>query len=80
MGQERNEWTERYRVVIALDFEAAVYLEQWNSLQSMIEEARNIVTDKLSSLFMNALLSADAPVREILRVVKVSLLPYSHCR
>ena len=63
--------------MVSLDFEAAIYLHQWGSLPSLIEETRAIATEKLSTIFMNAVLCSEAPTREILRIVKVSIKPRS---
>ncbi|RMJ26140.1 hypothetical protein PHISP_02985 [Aspergillus sp. HF37] len=57
--------------MISLDFEAAIHLHQWTALPSLIEEARPIATEKLSAVFMDAILSSDAPTTEVLRVVKL---------
>lgn len=63
--------TEKYRIILSLDFEAAIYLQHWSNLSSLIEETRGIATEKISAIFMNAILASDVPVREIIRVVKV---------
>lgn len=67
-----NDWTKtHHQTILTLDFEAAIHLAHWPSLSSLIDEAKDIVSPRLSAIFMNAVLSSDAPVREILRVVKV---------
>lgn len=73
LGDRTIDWNEKLRTMISLDFEAAVHLHQWINLPSLIEETRAIATEKLSTIFMNAILCSEAPTQEILRVVKVGI-------
>lgn len=72
-AKERTDWIVKYRTMLAFDFEAAIHLGQWIDLPSLIEEAKPIATDKLCCIFLDSILSSEAPIREILCVVKVSI-------
>ncbi|RJE21969.1 hypothetical protein PHISCL_05711 [Aspergillus sclerotialis] len=67
--KERTAWVVKHREMLYFDFEAAIYLKQWNSLASLVDEARPIITDKLCSNFMESILISNAPMRVTLRAI-----------
>lgn len=73
---------EKYRALLSFDFEAAVFLCHWNALPSIIEESSGFSDTKLCAVFLDSILSAEAPIGEMVRVVMVRLpsnfFPYIH--
>ncbi|EAW18793.1 uncharacterized protein NFIA_087490 [Aspergillus fischeri NRRL 181] len=67
---ERGVWTHKYRLLLALDFEAAINLKQWNDIPSIIDRASNMLNDKLCSAFLDCILRSGAPAPNIAQVVK----------
>ncbi|KAL4956903.1 meiosis protein SPO22/ZIP4 like-domain-containing protein [Aspergillus filifer] len=63
-------WLDKYRIILSFDFEAAVYLRQWDDLAGIIEASKPIVGPKLSSVFLGCLLRSGAPSACLARVVK----------
>nr|KMM70695.1 hypothetical protein CPAG_07006 [Coccidioides posadasii RMSCC 3488] len=59
--------TEKRRILLAFDFEAAVRLKQWSNLSEMLNESRKIADEMLYSLFADAVLSSEAPVEVMLK-------------
>src|SRR5699024_4885743 len=73
-----EKWQESYRALLSFDFEAAVFLSQWDCLPRIIEESSSFADSRLCAVFLDSILSAEAPVSEMVRVVMVhSLLPRS---
>ncbi|EDP54741.1 conserved hypothetical protein [Aspergillus fumigatus A1163] len=68
---ERGRWTHKYRLLLALDFEAAINLKHWNDIPSIIDRASNMLDDKLCSAFLDCILRSGAPASNIAQVVKV---------
>ncbi|KAH1858370.1 hypothetical protein KXX54_000725 [Aspergillus fumigatus] len=67
---ERGRWTHKYRLLLALDFEAAINLKHWNDIPSIIDRASNMLDDKLCSAFLDCILRSGAPASNIAQVVK----------
>ncbi|KAL2001085.1 hypothetical protein VTN02DRAFT_2252 [Thermoascus thermophilus] len=66
-GTKKNTWMKKYRAMISFDFEAAVQLKQWDSIGTLVEEARTIADDKLYAIFADVVLSSDMPIEEATR-------------
>ncbi|BCR88298.1 uncharacterized protein ACHE_40862A [Aspergillus chevalieri] len=62
-------WQEKYRALLSFDFEAAVFLSHWDALPSIIEESSSFADSKLCAVFLDSILSAEAPIGEMVRVV-----------
>lgn len=71
--QLMSKWQKPYGTLISFDFEAAILLKHWDSLPSLIEESSTIIDRKLSALFLDSILSSEAPVSIMTRVVMVRL-------
>ncbi|PKX99034.1 uncharacterized protein P174DRAFT_447590 [Aspergillus novofumigatus IBT 16806] len=67
---EREVWTHKYRPLLALDFEAAIDLKQWNDIPSIIERTSTILDDQLCSVFLDCILRSGTPAPNIAQVVK----------
>ncbi|KAF7117796.1 hypothetical protein CNMCM5793_006998 [Aspergillus hiratsukae] len=67
---EQEAWIKKHRVLIALDFEAAINLEQWNDLPNIIERASKILDDHLCSVLLDCILRSGASAPNIAQVVK----------
>jgi hypothetical protein len=65
------EWLQRCRHLIALDFEASIYLELWSFLISLVEQAQSFLDEELCSSLLDLILRSHAPIQEIVTVVKV---------
>ncbi|KAL4918229.1 meiosis protein SPO22/ZIP4 like-domain-containing protein [Aspergillus aurantiobrunneus] len=63
-------WLEKYRVILSFDFEATVFLRQWDDLAKIIEASKPIVGAKLSSVFLDCLLRSGAPSSYLSQFVK----------
>lgn len=61
----------KHRLLLALDFEAAINLKQWDNVPSIIERASNMLDDQLCSVFLDCILCSGAPAPNIAQVVKV---------
>ena len=68
---EQRAWLEKYRTLLAFDFEAAIFLKQWDCLPVIVEESTPIVDDRLSAIYLDAILSSQAEAKDILIVAKV---------
>ncbi|GFF24877.1 regulator of drug sensitivity 2 [Aspergillus udagawae] len=68
---EREAWMHKHRFLIALDFEAAINLKQWNEIPDIIERANKILDDHLCSVFLDCILRSGAPAPDTAQVVKV---------
>lgn len=68
-------WQEKYRALLSFDFEAAVFLSHWDALPSIIEESSSFADSKLCAVFLDSILSAEAPIGEMVRVVMVRVSP-----
>ncbi|KAJ5604466.1 hypothetical protein N7510_009620 [Penicillium lagena] len=64
------EWLQRCRNLIALDFEASIYLEQWSFLISLVEQAQSFLDEELCSSLLDLILRSHAPIQEVVTVVK----------
>ncbi|GIC85355.1 uncharacterized protein Aud_001186 [Aspergillus udagawae] len=67
---EREAWMHKHRFLIALDFEAAINLKQWNEIPDIIERANKILDDHLCSVFLDCILRTGAPAPDTAQVVK----------
>ncbi|KAI1936792.1 sporulation-specific protein 22 [Ophidiomyces ophidiicola] len=63
-----SDYIEKYRTLLAFDFEAAVTLDQWSSLAEILKEARNIADARLYSLFADIILSSGESYKEALAI------------
>ncbi|KAF7181031.1 hypothetical protein CNMCM7691_000160 [Aspergillus felis] len=68
---ERVAWIHKHRLLIALDFEAAINLKQWNEIPDIIERGNKILDDHLCSVFLDCILRCGASAPNIAQVVKV---------
>lgn len=74
-----EKWQENYRALLSFDFEAAVFLSQWDCLPRIIEESSSFADSRLCAVFLDSMLSAEALVSEMVRVVMVRPLQlYPH--
>lgn len=73
-----EKWQKNYRALLSFDFEAAVFLSQWDCLPRIIEESSSFADSRLCAVFLDSILSAEAPVSEMVRVVMVRPLPTLH--
>ncbi|KAF4212409.1 hypothetical protein CNMCM8980_009140 [Aspergillus fumigatiaffinis] len=67
---EREAWMHKHRLLLALDFEAAINLKQWDDIPNIIERASNILDDHLCSVFLDCTLRSGASAPNIAQVVK----------
>ncbi|GFF91006.1 hypothetical protein IFM47457_08688 [Aspergillus lentulus] len=67
---EGEAWMHKHRLLLALDFEAAINLKQWDNVPSIIERASNMLDDQLCSVFLDCILCSGAPAPNIAQVVK----------
>ncbi|KAL4876099.1 meiosis protein SPO22/ZIP4 like-domain-containing protein [Aspergillus karnatakaensis] len=65
-----HSWLDKYRIILSFNFEATVYLRQWDDLAKIIETSKPIVCAKLSSVFLDCLLRSGAPSSYLSRFVK----------
>ncbi|OJD17226.1 hypothetical protein AJ78_02663 [Emergomyces pasteurianus Ep9510] len=56
--------------LLAFDFEAAVRLQQWESLDEIVDESESFVDDALFGTFSDALLCSGAPIENTTRVLQ----------
>lgn len=70
-GNIQSELRDKYRTLLAFDFEASVRLQQWSSLSEIVEESGTIGDEKLYGIFADAILCSEAPVYEISPVFQV---------
>ncbi|KAL2872744.1 uncharacterized protein BJX67DRAFT_376535 [Aspergillus lucknowensis] len=63
-------WVDKYRIMLSFDFEAAVFLRQWEDLGNILEASKPIVDINLSSIFLDCILRSGAPSSCQSRVVK----------
>lgn len=68
---EQTRWKASYRTLLSFDFEAAILLEQHDSLSSIIEECHTFSDEKLCALFLDSILVSEAPISVMARVVMV---------
>lgn len=71
-----EEWLKRYRAILSFDFEAVIYLEQWESLRTLIEEAGMVADDSLYTTFADAILCSYTPVEIKTQVFEVRVSSY----
>jgi hypothetical protein len=57
--------------MLSFDFEAAVQLKQWETLESLVEAAKPIADEHLYSVYADAVLSSEASVEQKTRVFEV---------
>jgi hypothetical protein len=57
--------------MLSFDFEAAVQLKQWETLESLIEAAKPVADEHLYSVYADAVLSSEASVEQKTRVFEV---------
>ncbi|KAL3489865.1 meiosis protein SPO22/ZIP4 like-domain-containing protein [Aspergillus germanicus] len=76
-------WLERYRIMLFIDFEAAIFLQQWQDLEKIFETSKPIVDGKLASYFLECILQSEASspcvsraVKQLIRALHSSPLPY----
>lgn len=68
---KNHHWLTKYRAILSFDFEAAVYMIQWNDLDGVVEEAAPIFDDKLVSVLFDLVLSPKVPLQVSLRLLNV---------
>ncbi|PGH05766.1 hypothetical protein GX51_02737 [Blastomyces parvus] len=66
----RDDLFKKHRTLLAFDFEAAVRLRQWGSLDEIIEESEFVSDDILYGTFLDALLCSDAPLKSTTRALQ----------
>ncbi|PYI08552.1 hypothetical protein BO78DRAFT_310532, partial [Aspergillus sclerotiicarbonarius CBS 121057] len=67
---EHQEWLSKYRIILALDLEASIFLNDWTTVSIIVEESSAIIDEKLSSIFLDRILRSEAPITDIVRTVK----------
>ncbi|OXV09700.1 hypothetical protein Egran_02544, partial [Elaphomyces granulatus] len=67
-GQTYDTWVKRYQSMLSFDFEAAVQLKQWETLESLVEAAKPVADEHLYSVYADAVLSSEASVEQKTRV------------
>ncbi|KAL3445108.1 hypothetical protein BJX65DRAFT_310259 [Aspergillus insuetus] len=63
-------WLEGYRIMLFIDFEAAIFLQQWQDLEKILETSKPILNGKLASYFLECILQSKASSRCVSRAVK----------
>ncbi|KAL4785183.1 meiosis protein SPO22/ZIP4 like-domain-containing protein [Aspergillus varians] len=83
MDPHPHTWLDKYRIILSFDFEATVFLRQWNDLAKVIETSKPIISARLSSVFLDCLLRSGAPssyisqfVKQMIRTFHSSPSPY----
>ncbi|PGH36716.1 hypothetical protein GX50_00376 [[Emmonsia] crescens] len=66
----RHDLLKKQRTLLAFDFEAAVRLRQWESLDEIIDESESFADDILYGTFSDAMLCSDAPIENTTRVLQ----------
>ncbi|WEW57166.1 sporulation-specific protein 22 [Emydomyces testavorans] len=61
----------KYRTLLAFDFEAAVRLNQWDSLGEILHQSQTIADSALYSLYADALLCSGAPTEKLLKIFQI---------
>ncbi|KAL2846565.1 hypothetical protein BJX68DRAFT_268648 [Aspergillus pseudodeflectus] len=76
-------WLEKYRILLFMDFDAAIFLQQWHDLEKILETSKPIVDGKLASYFLDCILKSGASsscisraVKQLVRTLHSSPLPY----
>jgi hypothetical protein len=64
-------WLGKYRILLFMDFDAAIFLQQWHDLEKILETSKPIVDGKLASCFLDCILKSGASSSCISRAVKV---------
>ncbi|RAK97225.1 uncharacterized protein BO80DRAFT_364471 [Aspergillus ibericus CBS 121593] len=67
---QHEEWLSNYRIILALDLEASVFLNDWTTVSIIIEESSAIIDEKLSSIFLDCILRSEAAITDMVRTVK----------
>jgi hypothetical protein len=57
--------------MLFMDFDAAIFLQQWHDLEKILETSKPIVDGKLASCFLDCILKSGASSSCISRAVKV---------
>ncbi|KAL4933468.1 uncharacterized protein BDV17DRAFT_298935 [Aspergillus undulatus] len=70
MNADSQTWLDKHRIILSFEFEAAVFLRQWDDLVTIIESSKPIVGPKLSSVFLDCLLRSGAPSSCLSKFVK----------
>ncbi|KAL2850570.1 meiosis protein SPO22/ZIP4 like-domain-containing protein [Aspergillus pseudoustus] len=70
---KQGPWLEKHRITLSIDFEAAVFLQQWHELGKILEDSKPIVDSKLASIFLDCILQSDASSSSASRAVKLMI-------
>ncbi|KAE8147142.1 hypothetical protein BDV25DRAFT_169373 [Aspergillus avenaceus] len=69
-SDSHNEWCHKYRVVLSLDFESAIFLDQWERATRIIEESGSVLDGELASTFLDCIIRSGAVVRNIAQAIQ----------
>ncbi|KAJ9210312.1 hypothetical protein DTO166G4_8087 [Paecilomyces variotii] len=59
---DHEEWLQRYRTMLSFDFEAVIYMNQLESLRTLIDEAGTVADGRLYTIFADAILCSHIPI------------------
>ncbi|KAE8404582.1 meiosis protein SPO22/ZIP4 like-domain-containing protein [Aspergillus pseudonomiae] len=71
---QNNEWLQKYRRILSIDLECALFFNQWDYVSSIIEESKSIIDGELGSIFLDYVLRCGASVTYIVKVVEKIVL------
>ncbi|GES57082.1 Zn cluster transcription factor Rds2 [Aspergillus terreus] len=46
-------WVHKYRIILSLDFEAAIFLHHWESSAQVVQESAAAINEKLAAIFLD---------------------------
>ncbi|PWY89399.1 hypothetical protein BO94DRAFT_593803 [Aspergillus sclerotioniger CBS 115572] len=67
---QHQEWLSKYRIILALDFEASIFINDWTTVSNIVEESSAIIDENLGSIFLDCVLRSEAPITDVVRTVK----------
>ncbi|KNG84376.1 hypothetical protein ANOM_006848 [Aspergillus nomiae NRRL 13137] len=73
-ADQNNEWLQKYRRILSIDLECALFFNQWDYVSSIIEESKSIIDGELGSIFLDYVLRCGASVTYIVKVVEKIVL------
>ncbi|KAK2758343.1 hypothetical protein FQN54_004191 [Arachnomyces sp. PD_36] len=69
-----DDLVKKYRILLSFDFEAAVRLQQWDNLETLVYETIDFADERLYSVLVDVILCSEAPIEEMVTVFKVSII------
>lgn len=73
---DHEEWLQRYRTMLSFDFEAVIYMNQLESLRTLIDEAGTVADGRLYTIFADAILCSHIPIEIKSQVFEVGASSY----